>query len=543
MEQSASFGNWVTQRRATLRLTRAQLARSVACATITLRKIEEDARRPSPELARKLAEHLAIEPAERERFIQVARGERGVNWLHPPEQIAPAAPQSTQLPLPLIALIGRAAELADLSALFARADVRLVTLTGPGGSGKTHLALQLAHDLAERYPDGAVFIDLAPVTAADQVQVTIAQTLGVKELIGTALVARVREHLLPRQILLVLDNFEHLVTAAPLIAELLTASPGLAVLVTSRIRLKISGEREYPVLPLSEPAAIALFAERAQAARPTFALTEADTLTVAELCRQLDCLPLALELAAARIRIFTPQDLRLHLQQSGRLSLVGTGMRDRLPRQQTIRATIAWSYRLLEPAEQTLFRRLAIFVGGWTFTTASAICNLNGDLAPDIVDLLQALADQSLIRLEIDEHGAPRFQQLETIREYASELLAASGEQAALQHTHALFFYELAEAAAAHDRQPDETHWYRKATADYGNIQAALGWAIGACTTAPYTCLRPAGQLRRSRAWRRQTMRMYRLCWQTRTCSAATTPMRSSCLSRRSRYSGARPGR
>jgi predicted ATPase len=330
--------------------------------------------------------------------------------------------------------------------------------------------------LADCYTDGIAFVDLGPVRSSDQVLATLAQSLGVKELIGTALITRVCEHLQPRRMLIVLDNFEHLLPAAPLVAELLTAAPDLACLVTSRTVLRISGEHEYPLAPLDEAAAVALFVERARAARPTFLPAAADTPTLAELCRRLDCLPLALELAAARMQIFTPADLLTQLERSGPLALLTIGTRDQAPRQQSIRATIAWSYHLLASADQALFRRLAIFVGGWTFAAANAICNLEDDQGCSVTDSLQALVDHSLIQFEVAPDGRSRFRQLETIRTYAAELLAASGEADALRCRHARFFCDLAEAAAAHYGQPDETRWQRQVAGDYNNIQAALSW-------------------------------------------------------------------
>ena len=476
MERSASFGEWITRRRTALQRSRADLARRVPCATITLRKIEEDARRPSPQLARKLAEQLALTREERACFVQVARGERGVTWLPFPDQTSHPEFRPGHLPIPLTVLIGRDHDRVQLNACLRHAAVRLMTITGPGGSGKTTLALHLAHDVADTYTDGIAFVDLAPLRSSDQVLPTVAQALGVRELIGTALITRVCEHLRTRRMLLVLDNFEHLTPAAPLVAELLTAAHGLSCLVTSRTVLRISSEHEYPLAPLDEAAAVALFVERARAARSPFLPTAANTQTVAALCRRLDCLPLALELAAARMQIFTPADLLLQLDRDGPLALLTTGRRDQAPRQQTIRATIAWSYHLLAPADQALFRQLAIFVGGWTFAAAIAVCNLDDDQGSSVIDSLQALVDHSLIHLEVAPDGVSRFRQLETIRAYAGEVLATSGEEDALRGRHARFFCTLAEAAAAHDGQPDETHWHHHVASDYDNMQAVLSW-------------------------------------------------------------------
>jgi predicted ATPase/class 3 adenylate cyclase len=471
---------------------------------------------------RDLGEHRLKDLARSEQIFQLLAPD--LPSIFPPPHTLEAA--RSNLPTQATPLIGREQELAQVTALLARADVRLITLTGPGGTGKTRLALQLAADLADRYRDGVVFVDLAPLAAADQVLPTVAQVLGVKELVGTTLQARVCEYLQLKHMLLLLDNFEQVLDAAPLVAALLRAAPHLSLLVTSRVVLHLSGEHEYAVPPLALPpttderrttndatrdavvsgqssvvgqyAAIQLFVARAQATQSAFALTEANAAAVAGICRRLDGLPLAIELAAARIKLFPPKALQERL--SDRFRLLTGGARDLPARQQTLRAAIDWSYNLLAPAEQRLFWRLGVFVGGWTIEAAEAVCEdketrRQGDkelidprvsrspglpVSLSVLDGLRALVDHSLVRQEAGSDGAPRFRRLETIREYARELLAASGEAVELQRRHATFFLDLAEQAETYNYGPEDYIWMERLAADYDNLHAALVWSSSA---------------------------------------------------------------
>jgi predicted ATPase/transcriptional regulator with XRE-family HTH domain len=495
-----SFGAWLKRRRKALDLTQEGLAQLVGCAVVTIRKLEAEVQPPSRQLAERLAEHLAIPPEERATFIQFARV--GLDAAppelplppetrvpEPPPASSPAQRNRTNLPAQLTQLIGREREVAQLCALLRRRDVRLATLSGPGGIGKTCLALQVAAELLDDFADGVVFVDLAPISDPALVVGTIAEALGLKEAAGQPLIETLKRHLRARELLLLLDNFEQVVDAAPVLAELLKAAHALKLLVTSRTILHLSGEYEFivpsltlpdshhlpPLDQLSQYAAVALFIERARAVKADFQLTTANAPAVAEICRHLDGLPLAIELAAARIKLFAPEELLVRLHQ--RLPLLTGGPRDMPARQQTLRATIDWSYQLLNHAEQTLFTRLAVFVGGWTLHAVEAVCSPAGDLGIAIVDGLQSLLDHSQLRQVAAPDGAPRFRRLETIREYALERLAASGEEVALRQRHAEYFLTLAERAEPELRGVEQATWLARLEVDYDNLRAALGWA------------------------------------------------------------------
>src|SRR5829696_1777202 len=364
---------------------------------------------------------------------------------------------SWALPVPLTSFLARDQEIADVSALLRRDDVRLLTLTGPGGVGKTRLALTVAARLAEDFTDGAGFVSLAPVAHPDLVAPAVAQVLGVREAGNEPLVARLQAFLRERRLLLVLDNYEHVVDAAPLVTDLLGAAPDIRILVTSRTRLRLSGEHEHVVPPLAlantrgqvsyeavaEAPAVQLFIVRAQAVQEAFALTAENAAAVAAICRRLDGLPLAIELAAARVKVLSPSALLARLER--RLMVLTGGGRDLPARQQTMRDTIAWSYDLLSLPEQRLFRRLAIFVGGCTFAAAEAIANAGGELGIDPFDGLTSLVDKSLLQRVEGVDGEPRFSMLETVREFGLEQLAAYGELDETSHHHASVFLAFAE--------------------------------------------------------------------------------------------------
>jgi predicted ATPase len=387
-------------------------------------------------------------------------------------------------------LLGREHEVAAVCALLRRDVVRLVTLTGPGGIGKTRLAVQVAAELLDDFPDGVWFVRLSGLTDPALVVPTVAQTLGLREQGSLPFAEILRQHLRDRRLLLVLDNFEQVVAAAPEVAALLTSAPRLTVLVTSRVTLHLRGERDHALAPLPLPnpghlpsperlsqyAAVALFVERAQAARPDFHVTAANAPAIAEICARLDGLPLALELAAARVKLLPPDALLARL--SSRLQLLTGGPRDLEERQRTMRATIAWSAGLLSPAERILFRRLAVFVGGCTLEAAEAVCAAPEGAEPLTVDLLDglgALVDQSLVQ-QREKNGEVRVGMLHVVREYALEQLEQSDDALAAHQAHAAYCGALGEEAGAHLWGFGQSAWVRRLEGEHDNLRAALGW-------------------------------------------------------------------
>jgi predicted ATPase/DNA-binding CsgD family transcriptional regulator len=398
-------------------------------------------------------------------------------------------PQS-RLPAPLTPLVGREQEIAAVCALLWRPEVRLVTLTGTGGVGKTRLALGVAAAVNADFADGICLVALAPLIDPGLVLSTIAQALGVQEQGSRPLLEGLQDHLREKQLLLLLDNFEQVVSAAPVVAELLVAAPRLRVLVTSRTSLHLSGEHEFVVPPLALPdlrnlpppdrllqyGAIRLFVARAQAAHSAFVMTGENATAIAAICQQVDGLPLAIELAAGRSKLFAPQALLSRLRN--RLKLLVGGAQDLPLRQQTLRGTIAWSYDLLGQDEKALFRRLAVFVGGCTLEAAEAVCTAQGDLLIDVLEAVAALVDKSLLRQDTQADGQPRLLMLETIREYALERLAASGEAEAVQRQHAIFFLRFSEEAEPKIRGAEHFLWRTRLEVEHDNLRAALRWTL-----------------------------------------------------------------
>jgi len=377
----------------------------------------------------------------------------------------------TNLPLEPNAFIGRTRELKEAWALLTRADARLLTLTGTGGGGKTRLALRLAAGAGERFPNGVFFVSLAPVWDWELVIPSIAQTLGLREQPGETVLETLTEYVRDRRILLLLDNFEQVLPAAPAVAGLLASAPGLRMLATSRTPLRLAGERTYSVPPLGESESVNLFVERAHAADADFAVTDANARDVAEICTRLDGLPLAIELAAPRVRALSPAALLRRLDD--RLKLLTGGAHDLDERQRTLRATIEWSYELLPDAERALIAQLSVFVGGCRLDAAEALCK--ADL--EILDGLQSLVENSLLRRRADPDGEPRFWMLETIRDFACELLEERGNADDARRRHAEHFADEAEQLDLESRTGNHAGVLARLDEERNNLRAALAWA------------------------------------------------------------------
>ena len=412
------------------------------------------------------------------------------------------------LPIQPTPLIGREREVASLGQLLRLIDVRLVTLTGPGGTGKTRLALQEAAELSDLGWRGIYFVDLAPVSDSAQVIPTIASTLGLREERGRSPLECLKEEIDQNRVLLLLDNFEQVLDAAVQVSDLLVACPQLKILVTSRAVLRVRAEREFavPTLTLPDSAqmpdlealmqyeAIVLFLQRTQAVAPEFRLTDMNAPVVVEIVRRLDGLPLAIELAAARMKLLSPEALLARLNQP--LQVLTSGARDVAARQQTLRNTIAWSYNLLDAQEQELFRRLSDFVGGCTLEGIEVVNGALGNATGLILDSVASLVDKSLLqRREPGKGEEPRLAMLETIREYGLELLGASGEMKAVRKAHAVYFMELSERAGL-ERASDSPEWLDRLEQEHDNLRAAMHWSLEDMEGCKEIALRLGGALR-----------------------------------------------
>lgn len=392
-------------------------------------------------------------------------------------------------PLPII---GREKEIAEIKDLLLQTNVRLVTMTGVGGTGKTKLSQAVARESLTEFSDGVFIVELAAVTNTELVIPTIALPFGVKEAGGKSILEIFKDYLSDRRMLIVIDNFEQVIDAAPQIAELLSAAGNLKILVTSRTLLHLSSEREFVVPPLAIPTdvwqvsldelskyeAVKLFVERACDIKPNFALTKENAGSVAEICARLDGLPLAIELAAARVKILSPQMILTKL--GNRLKLLTGGARDLPARQQTMRGAVEWSYDLLDEDEKRLFRRLAVFAGGTTFEAAEAVCaGFDSDKESlEVLDLITSLVDKSLLVSKEQAGGETRFRMLETVREYALESLAASNEAEAMRRRHADYFLALGEAAEPHLQSEQAVEWLNRLEDEHDNLRDALRWSL-----------------------------------------------------------------
>ena len=432
-----------------------------------------------------LLDELGIEPTRRLRDLH-----RAILRQDPSLEIAASTERRGTLPVPLTPLIGRDAEVAALRSSLREPAVRLLTLVGPAGVGKTRLALAVATALEAEFADGVVVVDLAPVSDPSAVPSAIAQRFGLPERGDELPLTTLTQHVRTKDLLLVLDNFEQVRPAGAAVAKLVEAAPTLKVLATSRAPLRVYGEHLYPVSPLrlpdrgspitvrslDESDAVRLFVARARAVDPAFALQQSNARAVLEICARLDGIPLALELAAARVALLPPEALLARLDR--RLELLADGPLDRPGRQRTLRAAIDWSYELLDDRERTLLARLAVFSGGWSPEAAEAICDVDGDLAGGVSDVVRALAEWSLVRHERTGGGDLRFGFHETMREYAGERLAETDEEAELDRRHASWYAALAEEAETEIEGPKQGLWLERLEADHENLRSALERAL-----------------------------------------------------------------
>ena len=477
MHTDLTFGTWLRQKRKEKGLTQETLAGLASCSTTYLKKIEAGQRQPTRQVVEALLDALEAPKETQPTYIGLAFA------ANPRAKPSP----TTNLPHALTSFIGRETELGNLMALLQRKTVRLVTLMGPGGVGKTRLALQAAGQQSG-FRDGVYFVNLAPIADPSLAPHALISGLDLRDSAGRQPLDAATDHLRVRNVLLGLDNCEHLIEACSQLAHhLLTHCLELRILATSREALGIAGEVAYPVPTLALPDpnhlppldalsrydGVRLFAERAAAVQPQFSLTNSNASAVAQICYRLDGLPLAIELAAARMRAFSPEQIAARLDD--RFRLLTGGSRVAMERQHTLRAAIEWSYSLLSEAERTVFRRLAVFAGGWTLEAAEHICAAEGLDPPDILALLAQLVNKSMVTTEAREADM-RYGMLETLREYAREKLLASAEADALHSAHARFFLTRAEEAKPPLPIWLEWDWVRRVGVEADNFRAALAW-------------------------------------------------------------------
>ena len=484
--QHAPFGSRLRRLREAAGLTQEDLAARAGLSAKGISDLERGARRrPHPHTVRALADALELSEDERASLLAAVpkRGEAGddVHML--------AASSAPVLPMPPTPLVGRERDMEEVTGFLRRREVRLLTLTGTGGVGKTRLALEAARDVGEFFPDGVAFVVLAPFSNVEFVVPSVVRSFGLRETAGQSSREALRTHLRAKRLLLTLDNFEHLLEAAPEVSWLIETCPNLTVLVTSRAPLRVGGEQEYPVPPLELPVSTRdpgveevlgspsgrLFVERARAASPGFSLSRQNAPAVASICWRLAGLPLALELAAAKVRFLSPSSLLARLDR-----VLSTGWaRDVPERQRTVHATLDWSHDLLSEPEKALFRRLSVFAGGFTLEVAEAVGAAGDVVAEDALESLGRLVEQSLVTAEPDG-GGMRYGKLEPVRQYAREKLEESGEAGETLRRHAAFFLNLAELAYPELRGPRQAEWLERLERENGNLRSAMGWALSA---------------------------------------------------------------
>lgn len=489
----ATFGEWLQRRRLALGLTQTALAQHAGCTPVALRKIEAGERRPSAQLAVRLARYLALPLDQHQLFMAAARGLRSHEHLPLPE--LPHEPTVRPLPHPTTPLIGREVAIAALERLIG-GGARLLTLAGAPGVGKTRLALALAHLLTDRFPDGVFFVALAAASTAGDAADAVVRALGVTQVKERAPDALVAGFLQRRTALLVLDNFEQVVDTAPMLSNWLAAAPKARIVVTSRTPLRLMGEHVYRVEPLTLPDAAALFLARAQAGR-SFTPSAGDLRAIDAIVQRLDGLPLAIELAAARLRLFSPPALLAQLDRAG-VAALGAGARDMPPRQQTLTACLGWSYALLTETPQRCFAILGVFAGGFTIDAAVAVAGstLRGDSQStpfvEVSDLQASSSAQSSILLALEElvdhslvtlAGDGRCGMLEVVRQYALQQLGDAELQAA-RRRHAAYYAAWVEDAADALHSADGVMWKRMIDREYSNLAAALAWCSDTANNA-----------------------------------------------------------
>jgi len=484
-EQDVPFGRRLKRLRETAGLTQEELAEKAELSAKGISDLERgQRRRPYPNTVRSLADALELSENERAALVAVVPGRGG-------PRVAAATVHDRVLPVPSTQLVGRERNLDEVGGLIRHPEVRLLTLTGTGGVGKTRLALEAVRESAQLFPDGTVFVTLASLSKADLVMPTVVRSLGLRETKSQASREVLRIHLQGKRLLLVLDNFEHVLEAAPEVSSLIEVCTDLCVLVTSRAPLRVRGEHEYPVPPLTLPASTKapeieevsnsasgrLFVERAKEASPAFGLTVANAGAVATICWRLAGLPLALELAAAKATFLDPATMLLRLEQA-----LSTGWARDLPeRQRTMRASLDWSHNLLDGAQQELFGRLAVFSGGFTLEAAEAVGAAREEVGSrDVLDLLGRLVEQSLVVVFSTDGISPRYGMLEPVRQYALERLEESGEAGEARRRHAEFFLALAERAEPEIKGHDQVEWLDSLEAENGNLSAAISWSLEA---------------------------------------------------------------